>query len=149
MLTELSESNRKAAVDFFRKCWGSEKMVVSSGIYDIRWLQGFVYLVDSEICGLITYVDKTEAIEIISLNSSLTRQGIGTSLLSEIEKIACQKSKTLTLITTNDNLTALKFWQKRGFRITEIRTGAVDLARQKKVFQSLVILEYLYMMSCV
>lgn len=33
------------------------------------------------------------------------------------------------LITTNDNTHALRFYQRRGFRIREVRTGAVDRER--------------------
>jgi hypothetical protein len=36
----------------------------------------------------------------------------------------------LWLVTTNDNLDALRFYQRRGFRITEVRLGAVDEARR-------------------
>lgn len=50
----------------------------------------------------------------------------------EIEKLSSTKQKNLYLVTTNDNLNALKFWQKRGFRITGIKLGAVDKARKKK-----------------
>lgn len=36
------------------------------------------------------------------------------------------------LITTNDNLNALGFYQKRGFRIKAVYPGAVDEARRIK-----------------
>ena len=34
--------------------------------------------------------------------------------------------------TTNDNVDALRFYQRRGFRLAELRTGAVDRSRQEK-----------------
>jgi ribosomal protein S18 acetylase RimI-like enzyme len=34
------------------------------------------------------------------------------------------------LTTTNDNLDALRFYQRRGFRIVGIRPGAIDDARR-------------------
>jgi ribosomal protein S18 acetylase RimI-like enzyme len=40
--------------------------------------------------------------------------------------------KILKLITTNDNLQALKFYQKRGFRLMEIYRNAVEEARKIK-----------------
>jgi ribosomal protein S18 acetylase RimI-like enzyme len=40
--------------------------------------------------------------------------------------------KILKLITTNDNLQALKFYQKRGFRLMEICQNAVEEARKIK-----------------
>jgi hypothetical protein len=38
----------------------------------------------------------------------------------------------LRLTTTNDNLDALRFYQRRGFRIMGVRQGAVDDARTLK-----------------
>ena len=36
------------------------------------------------------------------------------------------------VVTTNDNVDALRFYQRRGFRLAELRTGAVDRSRQEK-----------------
>ncbi|WP_157452884.1 hypothetical protein [Brevibacillus sp. SKDU10] len=36
------------------------------------------------------------------------------------------------MMTTNDNLEALRFYQRRGFVITGIRINAVEIARQMK-----------------
>jgi GNAT superfamily N-acetyltransferase len=38
----------------------------------------------------------------------------------------------LRLTTTNDNLDALRFYQRRGFRLVALRPGAVDAARALK-----------------
>jgi hypothetical protein len=35
------------------------------------------------------------------------------------------------LVTTNDNLDALRFYQRRGFRLAKLRRGAVDAARSR------------------
>jgi ribosomal protein S18 acetylase RimI-like enzyme len=40
------------------------------------------------------------------------------------------EGQRLWLVTTNDNLDALRFYQRRGFRITEVRPGASDEARR-------------------
>ena len=46
--------------------------------------------------------------------------------------------KRLWLITTNDNLHALRFYQKRGFRLVAVHRSAVDAARQLKPRISLI-----------
>jgi len=33
---------------------------------------------------------------------------------------------------TNDNVNALRFYQRRGFRLAELRPGAVDQSRRRK-----------------
>jgi hypothetical protein len=35
------------------------------------------------------------------------------------------------LVTTNDNLEALRFYQRRGFVLSALRAGAVDEARRE------------------
>ena len=39
-------------------------------------------------------------------------------------------SNRLWLTTTNDNLDALRFYQRRGFRLVVLRAGAVEQARR-------------------
>jgi hypothetical protein len=38
----------------------------------------------------------------------------------------------LWLITSNDNLNAIRFYQRRGMRLTAVHRGAIDEARQIK-----------------
>jgi hypothetical protein len=49
-----------------------------------------------------------------------------------IAKLQAETVEVLRVTTTNDNLNALRFYQRRGFRMTEVRPGAVDRARSQK-----------------
>ncbi len=42
------------------------------------------------------------------------------------------RCREIRLTTTNDNVDALRFYQRRGFRLAELRPGAVDRSRQEK-----------------
>lgn len=76
---------------------------------------------------------KDNECEIISLDSIEEGRGIGTLLVQEVEKLASKKKcKLLKLVTTNDNVVALKFYQKRGFVLSRILRNAVEKARQIK-----------------
>jgi len=60
-------------------------------------------------------------------------KGIGTALVNEVGKIAIKNNcKLIKLVTTNDNLLALRFYQKRGFILSRIINNAVDAARKLK-----------------
>ncbi|WP_406687789.1 GNAT family N-acetyltransferase [Rossellomorea vietnamensis] len=133
-IVSLEELPREKVTDFFHQHWGSPKMVISSGVYECASLDGFAVLNrDRVIIGLITYVFKDAECEIISLDSLEEKKGIGTSLMEEVEKVAAENGcRRITLITTNDNLLALKFYQKRGFRISTIHKDAVEKARRIK-----------------
>ncbi|MGD6969032.1 GNAT family N-acetyltransferase [Rossellomorea vietnamensis] len=121
-------------IEFFKLHWGSPEMVISSGVYDCSILEGFAIVnVKGAIIGLITYIIKDKELEIISLDSIEEGKGIGTSLVQEVENLAIKKRcRLVKLITTNDNLSALKFYQKRGFILSHIINNAVDKARELK-----------------
>ncbi|RXJ04460.1 GNAT family N-acetyltransferase [Anaerobacillus alkaliphilus] len=133
-ILKISEISQVKVSDFFKEHWGSTEMVISSGIYDCSKLNGFVILnKETEIIGLITYIISNDECEIISLDSIVEKQGIGSSLLQAVESIALEnRCKKVKLITTNDNLLAMKFYQKRGYCIANVYKNAVEKARKLK-----------------
>ena len=134
-IKEINELNREKVIYFFREHWGSSEMVISSGIYQCEKLDGFIFEDNNNIIGLVTYVVKTNEneIEIISLDSIQEGQGIGSALIQKVENTAMQKQiQIVSLVTTNDNLNVLKFYQKRGYRIISVISDAVNEARKIK-----------------
>jgi len=113
--------------------WSSEVVVTRGKVYLVEELPGFVALVSGERVGLLTYKVQDDSCEILTLNSLLEKQGIGTALLSRMEEeaaaIGCNR---LWLITTNDNMEALRFYQKRGFSIVAVYSDAVNESRRLK-----------------
>jgi ribosomal protein S18 acetylase RimI-like enzyme len=56
--------------------------------------------------------------------------GVGRQLLDAVAASArAAGAARLLVMTTNDNLAALRFYQRRGFRLADLRPGAVDEAR--------------------
>lgn len=133
MIEPITSSTRDAVRSFFIDAWGSAEMIISTGMYDCAMLDGFIWSEANVIVGLVTYVRRKDEIEIISLDSFQERRGIGSALLDEVERVARHHQlERLSLITTNDNLQALAFYQRRGWRLTRIIPGAVDAARLQK-----------------
>ena len=133
-LTRLHDKLRAKVQCFFIEQWGSPEMVISSGIYDCSVLDGFAALdEEARIVGLITFDRKEQELEIISLDSLSEGRGIGSRLLEQVERLArIEKKNAISLITTNDNLNALKFYQKRGYRLAKVLPDAVAEARKIK-----------------
>lgn len=134
MIIRINHRNRKQVIAFFEQHWGSTKMVVSTGTYDCAHLDGWVYVDNQQIVGLITYTVKGSTLEIVSLDSVREGAGIGSALVAHVETFAKQQQlQTIQLVTTNDNLQALKFYQKRGYRVTAVIVDAVNEARNIKL----------------
>lgn len=133
-LYAIKDIPKEKVIEFFKLHWGSSKMVISSGVYDCSTLDGFTVVNgEDQIIGLITYVIKDYECEIISLDSIEEGKGIGTSLVKEVEIVAInEKCKLVKLVTTNDNLLALKFYQKRGYILSKLLKNAVEKARMIK-----------------
>ena len=72
--------------------------------------------------------------ELVAINAFSRYQGIASALLrSIVDRLdRLEGFETLRLTTTNDNLDALQFYQRRGFRLQALRPGAVEAARAHK-----------------
>jgi GNAT superfamily N-acetyltransferase len=87
---------------------------------------------DGALAGVLTYVVEGDACEILTLHAADQWAGAGTALLRAVEQEAAERGcRRLWLLTTNDNVDALRFYQRRGFRLAELHPGAVDESRAR------------------
>ena len=116
--------------EFWIEHWGSDLMITRGESIRSDEVEGFVF---GEWLGLLTFLVRGDECEITSLDSLQAGQGIGSALLeavlAEVKKRHCRR---LFLITTNDNLHALGFYQKRGFELAALYRGAVNQSRKFK-----------------
>lgn len=113
--------------------WGTEIVAVHGTCYHPAELPGCIAEMDGQPVGLITYHIAGDECEIVTLDSLAEGRGIGTALIEVVKAEAIAADcRRLWLITTNDNLRALGFYQKRGFRLVAIYPGAMDAARKLK-----------------
>jgi N-acetylglutamate synthase-like GNAT family acetyltransferase len=132
-LRPLALSDLPQLRQFWIEHWGGEEMVARGNVYRPEQLDGFVVEEANEWIGLITFLIKDNECEVTSLDSLRQGKGIGTRLLDRtIEEARAQGCQRLFLITTNDNLHALGFYQKRGFETVSIYRGAVNESRKIK-----------------
>lgn len=114
--------------------WGSARIVTRSIVHEADKLPAFLADLDSERVGLITYRLHEDQCEVISLNSFRESIGIGTALLSAVKNVAAKAGcKRLWLITTNDNLAVMRFYQMRGWELVAVYRGAITESRRLKL----------------
>jgi len=113
--------------------WGSEIVVAHGDILRPDDLPGFVAEFEEHPVGLLTYVVRGDACEIVTLNAWREGLGIGSTLIEAARQAAVRAGcKRLWLVTTNDNTSALRFYQKRGFVLCALRPNAVAESRRLK-----------------
>jgi GNAT superfamily N-acetyltransferase len=116
--------------DILGKRWGGSVVVVHNGVFEPAKLPA---LIAEPREGLVTYQVRDHVAEVVTLDAFAPRQGVGTALLAGLVDVLRRRGcRSLCLTTTNDNVDALRFYQRRGFRLAAIRIGAVEQARRLK-----------------
>lgn len=132
-LRRLTQDDLPRLRQFWIEHWGGEEMISRGNVYRPEQLEGFVVEDANEWIGLLTFSIKDNECEVTSLDSLREGQGIGTVLIEKaLEESRARNCQRLFLITTNDNLHALGFYQKRGFEIVTVHRGAVNESRKRK-----------------
>jgi ribosomal protein S18 acetylase RimI-like enzyme len=98
----------------------------------------FVAVVDGRRVGLVTarrdgsFSGEREAeIRLLVVDPPERRRGVGALLLDHVEgALRASSVDRAWLVTTNDNLEALAFYQRRGWRLAALLAGAVDQSRR-------------------
>jgi ribosomal protein S18 acetylase RimI-like enzyme len=80
--------------------------------------------------GLLFYRFDGEDCELFLLLATNRGAGVGTALVDALVARAAGRRR-IWLVTTNDNLRALRFYQRRGFTLCALRPGAVDDVRRR------------------
>jgi ribosomal protein S18 acetylase RimI-like enzyme len=79
---------------------------------------------EGELTGVATYVIDGDSCELLTLHTASRLMGVGSALLAAVQDIAnAAGCRCLWVVTTNDNLEALRFYQRRGFRLALLRPG--------------------------
>ena len=133
IIRPIDQEDREKVDAFIVRQWYTMQMVVHGESIDLGTADGCYACDGEEITGLITWRLRGKEMEILSLDSLHEREGTGTALLkAAIEKAKNAGAERVMLVTTNDNLPALRFYQKRGFDPVKIHLNAVDQARKIK-----------------
>lgn len=128
------DANNRARVNaFLQEQWFSTDMVVRGRVVDMSRAAGFLAQEGGELLGLITYEPQGEALEVLSLDSLREDCGIGTRLLTLAEGAARRLGCGMVrLVTTNDNIRAIRFYQRRGYELTALYYRSLDVSRKLK-----------------
>ena len=114
--------------------WGGEYCVFLGRKFYLEAFPAF-YLKDAfhKRVGFITYEIKGQICEIMTLNAFIKFRGIGSRLLDRvIEESKSLALKKIIVRTTNDNLDALRFYQRKGFTISHFFPNALEADRKQK-----------------
>jgi len=133
LVTNLSDRDRTWVRERTELLFGGHMVVSGEVVHQPAELPGFICCEGSERVGLATFQVSGDSCELVTIDALCQWCGVGSALLEAVEKAAVAAGcSTLWTITTNDNLDALRFFQRRGFVIREVRTDTVRAIRELK-----------------
>lgn len=133
-IEKIGPENRREANCFIEAHWFTTSMAIRGELIDMTVSEGLAAYDDGEMVGLATFRPfGPGTLEITSFGSSKERKGVGGALLEAVADHAkAEGYARLTLVTTNDNLNALRFYQKRKFDLLAVYPDALERSRKLK-----------------
>ena len=114
--------------------WGADFIVSRARKIYPAQIEGF-YAVDQtgKRIGLVTFEVTGNQCEVVTLDAFDKFHGIGSALLDRVRDDLRQRDvNRMWLITTNDNLDAIRFYQRRGWTIAAVHLNALAESRKIK-----------------
>lgn len=132
-IMKTTTDDREEVLNIIKDFWGDDTVVHQDKIFYPAEMEGLKAVDQDRIVGILHFQIQDNNCEILTLASLNKGKGIGTALLDAVEVIARNSScRKLCLSTTNDNLHALGFYQRRGFCLKALFPGQMEASRKLK-----------------
>jgi GNAT superfamily N-acetyltransferase len=126
----VTDAERPELAELLTREWGSPRMISRGKEHDASRCSALVCRDGDRIVGLATYEITSEECQLLTIDAFEQGQGIGSRLLEAVtDQATAAGCRRMWLVTTNDNLDAIRFYQRRGMRLVAVHSGAVDQAR--------------------
>jgi len=126
-----SAPEHRAALEAFLTEFNTLRVARRGEVVDSLDHPAVLAFADGELTGVATYVVDGDSCELLTLHATTRLVGVGSALLTAVEESArAAGCRRLWVVTTNDNVEALRFYQRRGFHLAALRAGAVDRSRE-------------------
>jgi ribosomal protein S18 acetylase RimI-like enzyme len=128
LVREASPTDREKALELFHRDFGHRQMVAYGEAVSLDDAAALVAETEGEIAGALAWRPFDGAFHILALATDpmWQRAGVGGHLIAEAELLARRQAHPRMIVTiTNDNLPALYFYQRRGYRVSAILRDSV------------------------
>jgi ribosomal protein S18 acetylase RimI-like enzyme len=125
LVRALVDDDRSWAREELIRVWGATAVARLGELVDAADRPGFVAVVNDQRAGLLTYVQRGDEIEGLTLHVARQGAGVGQALMDalwvEAQEIGVSR---VWLLTTNDNVRAIAFYQRWGMDlVTRVHDG--------------------------
>ena len=130
---EVVDGDHDWKLSTLRAGWGSTAVARLGEVVDAAGLPAFVAVLGGERIGLATFAERTDGIEVVTIQSLVEGRGVGRALMDRL-RVHARESDTprLWLMTTNDNIRAFAFYQRWGMDLVRLIYEGVEVSRRVK-----------------
>jgi len=128
LVREASAADRAKALELFRDVFRPAQLVSFGEAISLDDAAAFVAETDQGIAGALAWRPFDGALHILALATDPMHQraGVGGHLVAEAELLARRQNWPRVIVTiTNDNLPALYFYQRRGYRLSAVLRDSI------------------------
>lgn len=130
---EIRPMDRDRLVELLQLRWPDQTMIICGRFVRPEDVQGIGAYAQDRLRGIGTWIVNGKAMHIVAVNSFTEMRGVGLALVDAMVDRAREEGMTvLRASISNDNVIALRFYQKRGFRISALHRGIFDAMRNVK-----------------
>lgn len=130
---QATDADRARVVALFVTDFGRSKFIAFGEEFQAETVPTIVAEMDGDLAGALAYRLQQGMLQIVALatDPEWQRSGVGGQLVDHAERVALEAGAThVAVATTNDNLPALYFYQRRGYRLTEVAVDAIASANE-------------------
>ncbi|MFX1474215.1 MAG: GNAT family N-acetyltransferase [Promethearchaeota archaeon] len=110
--------------------WGDLEQLMFGKRYIVTDAPALVAIYNNEILGFIFYTifdEEAALIVALGVRPEYQGRGVGQALVKAVEEYARQEQKRqLLVVTSNDNIPALTFYQCQGFQLFEVVPDVIE-----------------------
>ena len=133
LVRPLTPADRPWARATLERGWGATAVARLGELVEAVELPGFVAVEGAEPVGLLTYLERADGVEVVTIQALTPGRGIGRALMDAVHAHAVAGgAPRVWLTTTNDNVRAFGFYQRWGMDLRRvIRDGVAESRRVK------------------
>jgi GNAT superfamily N-acetyltransferase len=123
-------TDRKFLEELLQLRWSGGSVLLRGKLIAPADVEALAAYDGDRLAGVATWRLEGKVLYLVTLNNITDQRGVGVALLDAMMKHGRERGAGLMrAIVTNDNLNALGFYQRRGFKIIAVYPGAVDTIR--------------------
>lgn len=124
-------ADKSAFLALMMRHWGSHRMVIGLKLYDCAELPLLgMFTAEGELLAVASWAHDGDLAVLCALHSLKEGEGAASRMLEAVKAAArAAGAVKLRAMLTNDNMPALAFYQKHGFRFSGLYIEAIDAYR--------------------